>query len=45
MSSRIAQLVVVDMLYTIMANMDYHRVKPMLENSYNSCNPHRLIQG
>ena len=45
MSSRIAQLIVVDMLYTIMANMDYHRVKPMLENSYNSCSPHRVTQG
>ena len=45
MSSRIAQLIVVDMIYTIMANMDYHRVKPMLENSYNSCSPHRVTQG
>ena len=44
MSSRIAQLIVVDMLYTIMANMDYHRVKPLLENSYNSCSPHRVTQ-
>ena len=44
MSSRIAQLIVVDLLYTIMANMDYHRVKPLLENSYNSCSPHRVTQ-
>lgn len=45
MSSRIAQLIVVDMLYTIIANMDYHRVKPLLENSHNSCCTHRLTQG
>ena len=44
MSSRLAQLIVVDMVYTIMANMDYHRVKPLLENSYNSCHPHRVPQ-
>lgn len=41
MSSRIAQLIVVDMLYTVVASMDYERVKPMLENSYNSCRSHR----
>lgn len=42
MSSRIAQLTLVDVLYTAVANMDYHRVKMRLENSYNSCKTHRL---
>ena len=45
MSSRIAQLIVMDMLYTIMANMDYHHAKPLLENSYNSCSLHRVTLG
>lgn len=42
MSSRIAQLILVDVLYTAVAHLDYHRVKVRLENSYNSCRPHRL---
>ena len=42
MSSRIAQLVLVDVLYTAVAHLDYHRVKVRLENSYNSCKPHRV---
>lgn len=42
MSSRIAQLTLVDVLYTAVASMDYHRIKVRLENSYNSCKPHRL---
>lgn len=42
MSSRIAQLVVIDVLYTAVAHLDYHRVKVRLENSYASCKPHRL---
>lgn len=42
MSSRIAQLILVDVLYTAVAHLDYHRVKVRLENSYNSCKPHRL---
>lgn len=42
MSSRIAQLVLVDVLYTAVAHLDYHRVKVRLENSYNSCKTHRV---
>lgn len=42
MSSRIAQLVVVDVLYTAIAHLDYHKVKKLLENSYNSCKAHRI---
>jgi len=42
MSSRIAQFVVVDVLYTAIAHLDYHKVKKLLENSYNSCKAHHL---
>ncbi|MCI5957671.1 MAG: MurR/RpiR family transcriptional regulator [Clostridiales bacterium] len=42
MSSRIAQLTLVDVLYTAVAHLDYHRAKVRLENSYNSCKPHHL---
>lgn len=45
MSSRIAQLALVDVLYTAVAHLDYHRVKVRLENSYNSCKPHRVTGG
>jgi DNA-binding MurR/RpiR family transcriptional regulator len=42
MSSRIAQLVVVDVLYSAIAHLDYDRVKESLENSYNSCITHKV---
>jgi len=42
MSSRIAQLVVVDVLYSTIAHLDYSHVKESLENSYNSCITHKV---
>ncbi|MCL2811226.1 MAG: MurR/RpiR family transcriptional regulator [Clostridia bacterium] len=42
MSSRIAQLTLIDVLYTAVAHLDYERAKIRLENSYNSCKPHRV---
>ncbi len=42
MSSRIAQLVVIDVLYSTIAHLDYNRVKASLENSYNSCIKHKV---
>ena len=42
MSSRIAQLVVIDVLYSTIAHLDYSRVKESLENSYNSCITHKI---
>ena len=42
MSSRIAQLTLIDVLYTAVAHIDYNRAKVRLENSYNSCQPHRV---
>lgn len=41
MSSRIAQLIMVDILFTIIANRDYHNVRQMLEDSYESCASHK----
>ncbi len=42
MSSRIAQLVMVDILFTAVANRDYSRVQQLLENSYTSCQRHKI---
>ena len=42
MSSHIAQLTLVDVLYTAVAHLDYHRAKVRLENSYNICKPHKV---
>jgi DNA-binding MurR/RpiR family transcriptional regulator len=42
MSSRIAQMVVIDVLFTAIAHLDYGRVKASLENSYNSCITHKV---
>lgn len=42
MSSRIAQLTLIDVLYTAVAHLDYHRAKIRLERSYDSCRPHRM---
>lgn len=41
-NSRIAQLIVVDMLYTVITGIDHKRVKPLIENSYNSLRSHKL---
>lgn len=40
-SSRIAQLTIVDILFTAIANREYHRVENALENSYQVCKEHR----
>lgn len=44
MSSRIAQLMVVDVLFTAIAKLDYGRVERLLENSYESCRGHRVTE-
>lgn len=44
MSSRMAQLTVVDILFTAIANKDYEHAEARLENSYNSCQLHKLSQ-
>lgn len=40
MSSRLAQLTVVDMLFTILASKDYSYVEKYLEKSYEACRSH-----
>ena len=42
MSSRIAQLTVVDLLFTILANKNYSSVEKYLEESYNVCHKHKI---
>lgn len=42
MSSRLAQLAIVDLLFTAVANQDYVNVKKRLENSYRSCLSHKV---
>lgn len=42
MSSRIAQLTIVDLLYTAVANNGYDKIEQSLENSYQSCNKHKV---
>lgn len=42
MSSRIAQLILIDTLFTTIASHNYEQVAPCLENSYLSCCRHRL---
>lgn len=41
MSSRIAQLTVIDALFTTVANQDYFHVESKLERSYQACISHR----
>jgi DNA-binding MurR/RpiR family transcriptional regulator len=41
MSSRIAQLAIVDMLFTVLANKNYASVEKYLEKSYEACRIHR----
>lgn len=42
MSSRMAQLAVIDILFTAVANKDYNRIEKCLENSLTSCSAHRV---
>ena len=42
MSSRIAQMVAVDVLFTAVAHLDYDRAAASLEKSRDSCRPHRV---
>ena len=42
MSSRIAQLMVVDILFTIIASANYEKIRQPLENSYRICQKHRM---
>ncbi len=41
MSSRMAQLAIVDMLFTILANKNYASVEKYLEKSYEACRTHK----
>lgn len=43
MSSRIAQLVIVDSLFTTLANKNYDQIEPNLERSYEVSLPHRQV--
>ena len=42
MSSRIAQMCMVDVLFTAVARRNYRKVETALENSYKSCMTHRV---
>jgi DNA-binding MurR/RpiR family transcriptional regulator len=42
MSSRIAQLAVIDVLFTAVASQNYPHIEQELENSYKSCSRHKL---
>lgn len=42
MSSRLAQLMVIDALFTAVAHMDYDSIAVNLEKSHESTNPHRI---
>ena len=42
MSSRIAQMCIVDVLFTAVARRNYRKVETALENSYKSCMTHRV---
>lgn len=42
MSSRIAQLTVVDLLFTSLANKNYASVEKYLEESYEVCRKHKI---
>lgn len=44
MSSRIAQMCIVDVLFTAVARRNYNQVETALENSYKSCITHRVEQ-
>ena len=42
MSSRMAQLMTVDVLFTLVASKDYSAIQQPLENSYKICQTHRV---
>ena len=42
MSSRLAQLMVVDALFTVLASQDYAAIQDTLESSYQICMSHRV---
>ena len=42
MSSRLAQLMVVDALFTVLASQDYAAIQSTLESSYQICMSHRV---
>lgn len=42
MSSRIAQMMAVDVLFSAVANLDYENAAKKLERSRGSCRPHRM---
>ena len=42
MSSRLAQLMVVDALFTVLASQDYAAIQGTLESSYQICMSHRV---
>lgn len=42
MSSRIAQLILVDVLFTAIANTNYDEIESYLERSYESCDKHKM---
>ena len=42
MSSRLAQLTIVDMLFTILASKNYSYVEKYLEKSYEACRSHHV---
>lgn len=42
MSSRLAQLMTVDVLFTLIASKDYNAIKQPLEDSYNICLTHHV---
>lgn len=43
MSSRIAQLIVVDILFTCIAGQKYEQFESRLERSYASCSKHKIV--
>ena len=45
MSSRLAQLMTVDVLFTLIASKDYNAIKQPLEDSYKICLTHRVSNG
>ena len=44
MSSRIAQLMAADALFTVIASADYEKVREPLEKSYKVCKKYRITQ-
>lgn len=42
MSSRLSQLTIVDLLFTILASRNYNSIEKQLEKSYEACNTHKM---